>query len=138
MKQKVLNFFVTCNGKLRVVIATTAFSMGIDYPDIRTVVHFGTSGMVEEYVQESGRAGRDGNPATASILYGRCISTDEILWKKQKIVGESSFSRTSCSALKTVMKSSYVDVVIIVPRIVNVVIVESSDYTSDNVDSDIQ
>jgi len=50
------------------VIATTPFSMGIDCSDIRTVVHFGT---VEEYVQESGRAGRDGNSATASILYGK-------------------------------------------------------------------
>ena len=53
------------------MIATTAFSMGIDCPDIRTVVHFGTPGTVEEYVQESGRAGRDHNPATARMLYGK-------------------------------------------------------------------
>jgi len=70
MKQKVLKSFVTKNGKLRVVIATTAFSMGIDCPDIRKVVHFGTPATVEEYIQESGRAGRDQNSATACILYG--------------------------------------------------------------------
>ncbi|XP_065917561.1 ATP-dependent DNA helicase Q1-like [Dysidea avara] len=60
-----------CQRKTLVVIATTAFSMGIDCPDIRTVVHFGTPGTVEEYVQESGRAGRDHNPATARMLYGK-------------------------------------------------------------------
>ena len=45
--------------------------MGIDCPDIRTVVHFGTPSTVEEYVQESGRAGRDSNTATARMLYGK-------------------------------------------------------------------
>jgi len=45
--------------------------VGIDCPDIRTVIYFGTLGTVEGYVQESGHAGRDGNPATASIFYGK-------------------------------------------------------------------
>ena len=52
------------------VIATTAFSMGIDCRNIRKVIHFGTPGTIEEYIQETGRAGRDGQPAKACLFYG--------------------------------------------------------------------
>ena len=60
MKEKILKSFASPNSKLRVVIATvtTAFSMRIDCPDIWKVVHFGS---IEEYVQETGRAGKMGN-----------------------------------------------------------------------------
>ena len=71
MKQKVLDSFVSVSSTLRVVIATTAFSMGIDCPNIREVTHFGTPSSVEEYVQETGRAGRDGQTAKATLLYGK-------------------------------------------------------------------
>lgn len=71
VKDGVLKAFLQPGSPLRIVIATIAFGMGVDTPDIRYVIHWGPPEDIEQYVQATGRAGRDGTISHAVMLYSK-------------------------------------------------------------------
>ena len=75
-----------CSGEIRVIVCTVAFGMGIDKANVRFVVHFTMAKSIENYYQESGRAGRDGK-------YSRCM----ILWRPQDLFRQSTMACTEKS-----------------------------------------
>ena len=68
-KRHIEDVFRNPDSPVRVVIATTAFGLGVDVPDIHNVIHWGASRTFDGFIQEVGRAGRDGNQAYSTIYY---------------------------------------------------------------------
>ncbi|HXG97606.1 MAG TPA: ATP-dependent DNA helicase RecQ [Gemmatimonadales bacterium] len=74
MRRRVLRAFLT--DQVRVIVATSAFGMGIDKPDVRQVLHWGPPPTLEAYYQEAGRGGRDGRAAECLVLWRR----EDLAW----------------------------------------------------------
>jgi len=83
-------------GQLRVLVATNAFGMGIDVPDIRIVLHIEAPATLESLYQEAGRAGRDGRSAQCALLY-----SPKDAWTRARLRGESGppGAEAGCKAL---------------------------------------
>ena len=85
------------NGDLRAIVATNAFGMGIDKPDVRLVVHADIPGSLENYLQEAGRAGRDQQNARCVLLY--------TLEDVERQFGMSARSRLTRQEIQGVLKA---------------------------------
>lgn len=68
-KKRVMNSFKSDTGSVRVVIATSALSMGVNFPDVKYVVHYGPARSSVDHIQEAGRAGRNGEKACDITIY---------------------------------------------------------------------
>ena len=99
-QQRIINTFFKAGGICRVVFATNYLGMGVNIPDIRRLVHFGPPRLIEDLVQEIGRAGRDLCPSKALLLY-----TGAHLRKCDANIVEYAKSTTKC--LQQVLLQSF-------------------------------
>lgn len=95
------------NNDINILVATKAFGMGIDKPNVRATIHVGFPSSIESFVQEAGRAGRDRNPAYCAILYNNQSDFDEeiVAWFHEQNFkgadGDTEMLRRLISKFKT-------------------------------------
>ena len=81
------------NGDVNVMVATSAFGMGINKPNIRHIIRYGVPENICSWAQELGRAGRDGNPAKATIFYSATNIEHGGAWIKGHLYNQDHCSR---------------------------------------------
>ena len=111
-KADIQNQFI--GGSLRVIVATNAFGMGVDKPDVRLVIHAEITGSLENYLQEAGRAGRDQVEAKCVLLYdGKDVDTQfsiskmsqielrdlKSVWKKVGWLNQAAYGKDHCGEI---------------------------------------
>ena len=92
--QREQNLRVWMQARVRIMVATNAFGMGVDRPDVRCVIHTGVPDSLAAYYQEAGRGGRDGRPAHAVLLV-----TDEAIRERRRLVGSGRRERRAFASM---------------------------------------
>ena len=107
IKTHITESFADPNGHVRILIATIAFGMGVDCQGLNTVFHFGPPSTVEDYFQETGRAGRNGKQSYAILLdYPGCTRSKSITIDMKLYLGNNTLCRRRLP-LKTFGVSSH-------------------------------
>ena len=105
-KEKILISFQSINGTIQLLIATISFGMGVHCKRVHRVIHYGPAKNVESYIQETGRAGRDGTQSCVYILYHGILLAHVDGYMKQCVKKQIIAEERSCSSTLTALLGS--------------------------------